>query len=77
MKDEEFEAEKQSLITRKLEEPKQLMAFSRKLWAEIQCKQYNFERDQIEVNAIKQLTKEDIIAFFKAIITQFNFSIDF
>lgn len=66
MKVEEFEAEKESLITHKLEKPKQLIAYSKKLWNEIECKQYNFNRDQIEVNAIKKLTKEDIIAFFKA-----------
>lgn len=67
MNDEEFETEKQSLITKKLEKPKQLIAFSRRLWNEILSKQYNFDRNDIEVNAIKKLTKQDMIVFFKVL----------
>ncbi len=67
MNEDEFETEKQALITAKLEKPKQLIAFSRKLWHEIDTKQYNFNRDEIEVNAIKNITKDDIIDFFKVI----------
>jgi len=65
MSEEEFEREKQALITKKLEKPKQLIAFSKKLWFEIDNKQYNFERDDIEAQAIKNLTKDAVIAFFK------------
>ncbi len=67
MSDEEFEAEKQALITKKLEKPKQLIAFSKKLLYEIHTKQYNFDRDEIEVQALQKLTKDDVIAFFKVI----------
>jgi insulysin len=67
MSDEEFETEKQALITKKLEKPKQLIAFSKKLLYEIDTKQYNFDRDQIEVQALQKLTKDDVIAFFKVI----------
>ena len=72
MKDDEFEAEKQSLITHKLERPKQLIAFSKKLWSEIECKEYNFDRDEIEVQAIKTITKERIIDFLKVSLIEVN-----
>ncbi|XP_054168721.1 insulin-degrading enzyme-like [Oppia nitens] len=65
MKSEEFEAEKQSLITHKLEKPKQLLEYSKRLWNEIDSKQYNFNRDEIEVNALTKLTKDDIMTFFR------------
>ena len=65
MTDEDFETERQALITHKLEKPKQLIAFSKKVWNEIYSKQYNFNRDEIEVKAIKELTKQDIIDFLK------------
>jgi len=67
MNDEDFEAEKQSLITKKLEKPKQLLAFSRKLFGEIATDRYNFNRDEIEVQALKSLTKDDIFVFYKVI----------
>jgi len=65
MSDDDFESEKQSLITHKLEKPKQLIGYSKRLWSEIDSKQYNFNRDEIEVNVIRTLKKDDITAFFK------------
>ena len=65
MSDKDFETERQALITRRLEKPKQLVEYTKKLWCEISAKDYNFNRDEIEVKAIKELTKQDIIDFLK------------
>ncbi|CAG2174735.1 unnamed protein product, partial [Oppiella nova] len=65
MNDTDFETQRQSLIARRLEKPKQLLEYSHRLWSEISSKEYDFNRDEIEVKAIKELTKQDIIAFFE------------
>ncbi|CAG2172600.1 unnamed protein product, partial [Oppiella nova] len=65
MSDKDFETQKQSVITRRLEKPKQLSEYSQRLWSEISSKDYDFNRDEIEAKAIKELTKQDIIAFFE------------
>ncbi|CAG2173670.1 unnamed protein product [Oppiella nova] len=65
MNDTDFETQRQSLIARRLEKPKQLLEYSYRLWSEISSKMYDFNRDEIEVKAIKELTKQDIIAFFE------------
>ncbi|CAG2168148.1 unnamed protein product [Oppiella nova] len=65
MSDKDFETQRQSVITRRLEKPKNLIDNSYRLWSEISSKEYDFNRDEIEVKAIKELTKQDIIAFFE------------
>ena len=72
MSHKDFETQKQSVITRRLEKPKQLSEYSQRLWSEISSKEYDFNRDEIEVKATKELTKQDIIAFFEVIIITFN-----
>jgi len=65
MSEQEFETNRDSLISRRLEKPKQILSFSRKLWSEIDESTYFFDRDEVEVDVIKTLTKEDILEFFK------------
>ena len=72
MSHKDFETQKQSVITRRLEKPKNLIDNSYRLWSEISSKEYDFNRDEIEVKAIKELTKQDIIAFFEVIFITFN-----
>lgn len=65
MSTEDFETHINALVTKRLEKPKQLISFSRQLWSEIDSKQYHFNRDEVEVEALKKLTKDDLYAFFK------------
>lgn len=69
MSSETFESEKKSLITRKLESPKQLFQYSDRLWSEIQHQLYRFDRHEVDVKVIETLTKEDVIAFYEVYIT--------
>ncbi|KAI1307266.1 Insulin-degrading enzyme [Halotydeus destructor] len=62
---EEFESNKKGLITKKLEKPKQLLSYAKKQFEEISTKQYQFNRDEIEAKAMQQLTKDDVLGFFK------------
>ena len=64
MSDDEFETNKQGLIAKRLEKPKRLSARAGKYWSEIVLQQYNFDRDVIETNDLKNITKTDIIKFY-------------
>lgn len=65
MSSEEFESNKQALSARRLERPKKLPQLAAKYWMEILTQQYNFDRDALEVACLKEITKEDVLAFFK------------
>ncbi|CAG2111287.1 unnamed protein product [Medioppia subpectinata] len=65
MNETDFETQRQALITRKLVKPKNLWDKCWTLWAEVMSKEYNFNREEIEVKAIKEITKQDIIDFMK------------
>ena len=68
MSEEEFETNKQGLIEKRLEKPKKLSSRANKYWAEIISQQFNFERDELETNNLKTITKEDVLSFFDKII---------
>ncbi|CAG2101366.1 unnamed protein product [Medioppia subpectinata] len=65
MNETDFETQRQALITRKLVKPKNSWDKCWTLWAEVMSKEYNFNREEIEVKAIKEITKQDIIDFMK------------
>ena len=65
IKDETFKKEKEALITQIMESPKKLFTYNSRLWREIDNKIYHFDRDQSEVNIIKDLTKNDVIQFYE------------
>ena len=65
MSDDTFEKEKKALITIITESPKTLFGYNIRLWREIDHKRYYFNRDQNEVNIIKDLTKNDVIEFYE------------
>lgn len=67
MTSEVFESERQSLITRIQKSPKQLSAFTSKLWTEIAHKTYHFKRVEVEVETIKVITKEDVLMFYEVL----------
>lgn len=64
MPENEFEVHKRGYMDRRLEKPKQLMTYARKLFDEINLKQYHFKRDEVEVEALSKLSKADVISFF-------------
>ncbi|KRZ79257.1 Insulin-degrading enzyme [Trichinella papuae] len=65
MPSEEFEEHRAALTAKRLEKPKKLVSAASKVWSEISSEQYNFERDQKEVDILKTITKEELIEFYK------------
>lgn len=66
---EEFLRHREALAAHRLEKPKRLGARTARYWLEINSQQYNFDRANIEVAFLKTLTSEDIIEFFKNMIS--------
>lgn len=64
MSEDEFNTEKQSLITRLLKKKKRLHDYSAELWGEISKEQYRFEKNKKYVDNVKELNREDISSFF-------------
>ncbi|KAK6757615.1 hypothetical protein RB195_015435 [Necator americanus] len=64
MSEEEFEQQKTGLITRLLEKPKTLGGRSRRFWNEIECRQYDFNRNESEVEVLRHVTKEELLQYF-------------
>lgn len=63
--EEEFSTHKKALELKRLEKPKTLGEECQKYWTEITTGMYCFNRDEEEVAALREITKEDVIAFFK------------
>ena len=68
MEEEEFETNKKALIAKRLEKPKKLTARAGRYWNEIVCQQYNFNRDEIETESMKEIKKIDILNFYDTYI---------
>ena len=64
MDNEEFNRHKQALSDKRLEKPKKLGSRSEKIWVEITTRRYNFKRDEIEVEALSELTCEEVLDFY-------------
>jgi len=69
MEDDEFKQHVEALATKRLEKPKKMGVRNGRFWSEILSQHYNFNRDEIEVECLRQLTKEDISSFYKQFIT--------
>jgi len=65
MSDEEFGKYKDALAVKLLEKPKGLMKQAAVYQLEIDTQDYNFNRAQIEVEALKTIVKNDIVEFYK------------
>ena len=61
--DAEFNTHVEALAVRRLEKPKTIGQAASKLWNEIYVRQYNFDRDALEVAELRTLTKEDLNGF--------------
>ena len=68
MTKEEFETNLKGLIDKRLEKPKNLLSRAGKYWDEIICQQYHFNRDEIETEAMKGISKNDILDFYDTYI---------
>jgi len=62
--EEEFVQHRFALRVRKAEKPKKLKDRANTLWSEIISQQYNFERQDIEIAALDQLTLQETIQYF-------------
>uniref|UniRef100_A0A8C7Z280 Insulin-degrading enzyme n=1 Tax=Oryzias sinensis TaxID=183150 RepID=A0A8C7Z280_9TELE len=69
MSEEAFQKHIQALAIRRLDKPKKLSAECAKHWGEIISQQYNFDRDNMEVEHLKTLRKDNILDFFSEQLT--------
>jgi len=65
MTEEEFEKHKEQLAVAKLEEPKKLREAAERSWREIDDGTLRFERQRDEVEALKDVSREQLIDFYK------------
>ena len=69
MGDDEFEKHKEAVAVKRLEKPKKLGTLSLVFWREIVSQLYHFDRDNVEVEYLRTLKKQDIIQHFKELIS--------
>ena len=65
MSDEEFEKHKEAVAVKLLEKPKKLSALTSVFWREIVSQLYHFDRDNVEVEYLRTLQKQDIIQHYE------------
>ena len=63
--EDEFKTQVEALATKRLEKPKKLSVKNGRFWSEILSQHYNFDRDVLEVEALRGLTKEDVLTFYR------------
>ncbi|CAG8732250.1 1933_t:CDS:2, partial [Acaulospora morrowiae] len=68
MSEEEYQKQVQSLITKKLEKPKNLTQEARRYWGHIDSGYYNFDQVEKDVSEIRKITKSDLLEFYKTLI---------
>ncbi|XP_055333075.1 insulin-degrading enzyme-like isoform X2 [Paramacrobiotus metropolitanus] len=66
----EFQTHIEALAVKRLEKPKTIMQQASKYWNEIYVRQYNFDRDNLEVAILRTLTKTDLLNFVKDYLLQ-------
>jgi len=64
MPEETFESVRDALIAKLLEKPKKLTSRVNQYWTEITSQQYNFERDIVESEELKGVSKQQILEFY-------------
>jgi insulysin len=64
MSAEDFEGHKRSLITKRLERLKNLDSETSRLWGYISNEYFNFHQVDADVQAIRKLSKQDIVDFY-------------
>ncbi|XP_026283757.1 insulin-degrading enzyme [Frankliniella occidentalis] len=69
MSEEDFEKHKEAVAVKRLEKPKMLWALSSVYWREIVSQLYHFDRDNVEVDYMRTLTKQDVIQHYQDLIS--------
>ncbi|WVQ66403.1 uncharacterized protein L199_004583 [Kwoniella botswanensis] len=69
MTEEEFEKHKLSLIQKKEEKPKNLSEESKRFWGRVKDRYYEFNKREKDVEALKTITKSDILSLYSKHIT--------
>uniref|UniRef100_A0A9J2Q816 Peptidase M16 middle/third domain-containing protein n=1 Tax=Ascaris lumbricoides TaxID=6252 RepID=A0A9J2Q816_ASCLU len=64
MSDEELRSHMESVATKRLEKPKKLKLLTDKYWKEVTDRSYQFNRDEVEVEIIRKLSKTELIEFY-------------
>lgn len=67
MDEAEFSRHKEALASRRLEKPKRLSVLTSQFWGEITSQQYHFNRNEVEVEYLRTITKDDIIKFYEVL----------
>merc|ERR1711990_296416 len=67
MKDSEFQQHVSALATLRLEKPKTLWERYERFWSEIIQETYQFDKDEVEVALLRQLTRSDIETFYREV----------
>lgn len=62
---DEYERNVAALAASRLQRPKRLYGLASKYWHEITSQYCEFDRDRIEVDALKTITKEESCEFFE------------
>merc|ERR1711874_578393 len=65
MEEVEFQKHVEALAARRLEKPKKMVQRNTKLWNEISAGLYNFDRDRVEVEELRTITKDDVLDFYR------------
>ena len=65
MEDKEFEQQKEGLITKLLETPKNLSALSKRYWNDMDLVKPDFNNRQTIADFVKAITKEEMMAFYQ------------
>ena len=65
MSDEAFQKHLKALMTKRMEKPKKISGQNSRYWSEILSQQYNFDRENVEVDFLKTVKNEDVYKFFK------------
>ncbi|KAF2362602.1 Peptidase M16 N-terminal [Trinorchestia longiramus] len=68
MSDEDFARHRDALIDRRLEKPKKMATLTMQWWTEIICNQYNFDRDNIEVECLRGTAKQELVDHYMSYI---------
>ncbi|KAJ8025523.1 Insulin-degrading enzyme [Holothuria leucospilota] len=68
MTEDAYQKHVTALAVKRLEKPKRLASEAIRHWTEISSRQYNFERDGIEVAYLKSITKDDLLTFYSEMI---------
>lgn len=68
MSAEEYERHKTALAVRRQEKPKQLSHRAVRYWSEITTGQYFFDRDDMEVEELMQITHQELLDFFASYV---------